>query len=340
LHNPRHTHTKPVYLLLKFSKLFLQPGPAVGNSDLLTIEEVRTIKEAIRTGKAVDKTATRLCEVHDLNTGQSVYAALGLPTRMCVDSHFISGSSGAEGGIRQEIETLAKSLSPSEAKEIMDWLCYIMDGQCSEKEYDNGIRDKGRAGMRLSDFFDHPISKEAHLVQLEVLAMRIYSSHIFPFMNNPLRDDKRYDRREACPLPLTTLYAADGIRKLRAIYSKPMQRTRYPLTLWRGMRNRKVTESFLCEGGTEMAFMSTTTDLEVAVLYSLSQQSLLFKIVASNFLSTGADLQWLSVFPGEAEIVYPPLTFLEPTGRTQEVSEMRDGQLLHFTVIEVTPCLG
>jgi hypothetical protein len=318
--------------------IFWQPGLAVGNSDLLSGEEVRTIKEAIRTGKAVDKTATRLCEVHDLKTGQSVHAALGLPTRLGVDSHFLP--SGADFGIRQEIEALAKASSPGEAKEIMDWLCYIMDGQCSEEEYDNGIRDKGRAGWSLKSFVDDPKSKEAHLLLPEVLAMRIYSSHLFRYMNNPLRDDERYARGEACPLPLTTLYAADGIRKLRAINAKPTQRTSYSLTLWRGMRNRKVTDTFLAEGGTEMAFMSTTTDLKVAVLYSLSQQSLLFKIVAPNFLSTGADLQWLSAFPSEAEMVYPPLTFLEPTGRTQEVSEMRDGQLLHFTVVEVTPCLS
>ena len=33
----------------------------------------------------------------------------------------------------------------------------------------------------------------------------------------------------------------------------------------------------------------------------------------------GAPLQWLSAFPAEAELLFPPLTFLKPTGRTQEV---------------------
>ncbi len=310
-----------------------QSGPTVDNSDLLSSEEVRIIKEAIRTGHAVDKTATRLCEVHDLKTGQSVHAALGLSNRLCVDSHIITG---AQGGIRNEIEKLAKNSSPEEAQEITDWLSYIMDGQSSEKAFENGIRDAGRAGWMLSDFVKHPVAKEAQLLELEVAALRIYSSHLFRFMNNPLRDDERYSLSKPCLLPLTTLYAADGIKKLRAVYSKPTHRTSFPLTLWRGMRNRKVTESFLFEGGTELAFMSTTTDLKVAVLYSLSQHSLLFKIVARNFLSTGADLDWLSAFPNEAEMVYPPLTYLEPTGRIQEVSEVRDGQLLQFTVVEVT----
>jgi hypothetical protein len=35
------------------------------------------------------------------------------------------------------------------------------------------------------------------------------------------------------------------------------------------MRNMKATDLFLKEGGTEMAFMSTTTDLNVAVRYSI-----------------------------------------------------------------------
>jgi hypothetical protein len=39
--------------------------------------------------------------------------------------------------------------------------------------------------------------------------------------------------------------------------------------LWRGMRNMKSTELFNKKGGTEMAFMSTTTNVDVAVRYSL-----------------------------------------------------------------------
>jgi len=46
---------------------------------------------------------------------------------------------------------------------------------CSEKEYDNGVRDKGRAGMRLDDFERHDFSKEAKLKTAELLALRLYS---------------------------------------------------------------------------------------------------------------------------------------------------------------------
>ena len=82
--------------------------------------------------------------------------------------------------------------------------------------------------------------------------------------------------------------------------------------------------------------MSTTTDLAVAAQYSASAKSVLFKIVVSNSLQYGAaDLQWLSAFPSEAEVCFPPLTFLKPTGRVQHVSFNQK----RFKVVEVVPCI-
>ena len=112
------------------------------------------------------------------------------------------------------------------------------------------------------------------------------------------------------------------------------------ITLWRGLRNTKVTDAFTKSGGTEQALMSTTTDIGVAVQYSLSSFSLLFKIKAEDFMSMGADLQWLSAFPHEAEFLYPPLTYLEPTGRTSDVSVEREGQVFMFSIVEVIPVMG
>jgi hypothetical protein len=82
--------------------------------------------------------------------------------------------------------------------------------------------------------------------------------------------------------------------------------------------------------------MSTTTNIETAVAYGISKQSLIFKILTRNNLQRGADLEWLSAFPTEAEILYPPLTYLQPTGRTQviEVGKCR------FTVVEVSPTIA
>ena len=86
-------------------------------------------------------------------------------------------------------------------------------------------------------------------------------------------------------------------------------------TLWRGMKSLKVADGFMQElkGGTEMAFLSTSTDLTVAVKYSLAcKQAILFKMIVPNFISAGADLQWLSAFPSKFQLSRPP-PFSPPT---------------------------
>lgn len=101
------------------------------------------------------------------------------------------------------------------------------------------------------------------------------------------------------------------------------------------MKNLTIAEDFMADlhGGTEVAPMSTTSDFRVAAKYGVSDNSLLFKIKVSNFMQYGASLQWLSAFPSEAEICFPPLTYLQPTGRMQVV---RVGDK-RFTVCEVVP---
>jgi hypothetical protein len=126
--------------------------------------------------------------------------------------------------------------------------------------------------------------------------------------------------------------------------SQNIQSSRMPsegVTLWRGLRNTNVTDAFTQVGGTELAFMSTTSDIRIAVQYSMSPDSLLFKIVNDSFMSIGADINWLSTFPGEGEFLYPPLTYLKPTGRSASGISIKKGmEVFNFTVVEVKPYLG
>ena len=55
------------------------------------------------------------------------------------------------------------------------------------------------------------------------------------------------------------------------------------------------------EGGTELAAMSTTCDLRVAIEYAASASSVLLRICTSTVMQRGADLAFLSAFPNEAE---------------------------------------
>lgn len=135
------------------------------------------------------------------------------------------------------------------------------------------------------------------------------------------------------------------------------------IDLWRGMKNLLPDEDFVSCGGAEPSPMSTTMDLSVAFRYSLSKDSLLFKIRTKTWAQRGADITYLSAFPAEREyavpskkahdldtlpvflrccvagrrLLYPPLTFLHPTGN-QPMKVHKNG--ITFTVLEVEPFLS
>jgi hypothetical protein len=289
---------------------------------LLSEEDIKMMREATRDAVPVATNSSKMFEpAYKLKTGRPVAATKGLEDRMCVHANRVQYyeriGKGVEG-IQEEVDEfhpVSKDPDPEEIKnvqEVKDLLRYVRFESSSEKTYSNGIRDHGRTAVKLEYFLDDSKAKEGGLSEAELVALRMYTTIAFLFMNRPLRDDGRYEQGEPCPLPVLTYFAWTGIKKLRALYVGSGTKS-----LWRGMRNLDVADEFMKEGGTEMAFMSTTTDLSVAVRYCLSNQSLIFKVVSTDFMSMGADVQWLSAFPGEAEILYPPLTYLKPSGRTQ-----------------------
>jgi hypothetical protein len=106
--------------------------------------------------------------------------------------------------------------------------------------------------------------------------------------------------------------------------------------LYRGLKDVSPPGDFMQTGGTELAPMSTTSNLAVAMQYSCSQKhAVLMRLVTESFFNRGPDISFLSAFPTEAEFLFPPLTYLQPTGRTQEVQV--DGTT--FEVIDVKPNL-
>lgn len=204
---------------------------------------------------------------------------------MCVDSgeaftaFFGSMSKGVEG-IVEEVNRLEPGEygSAEEVAEVKALLHYILHEGTSEKKYQNGIRDQGRPpGTKLDYFLNHENAKMAKLSKAEVVALRFYTTLAYKFMNTPLRHDERRQNGRACPLPVTTAYAEEGIKKLRKLNAPDRGNSLTPespsdsntrrknrtLTLFRGMRQIKATQDFLDQGGTELAFMSTTTSLQV-----------------------------------------------------------------------------
>ena len=59
-------------------------------------------------------------------------------------------------------------------------------------------------------------------------------------------------------------------------------------------------------------------------------------MIPSNFMAAGADISWVSAFPGEEEMLYAPLTYLQPTGN---VVDLQVGGY-DFHIIEVLPTVA
>ena len=101
-----------------------------------------------------------------------------------------------------------------------------------------------------------------------------------------------------------------------------------------------VNPEFLKRGGTELAPMSTTADLKIAIEYgSKGLQSVLLRVRTTGFMNFGAQLKWLSAFPFEEELLYPPITFLKPLRLGLKPREFKIGNAA-FKVIDVEPQLS
>ena len=112
--------------------------------------------------------------------------------------------------------------------------------------------------------------------------------------------------------------------------------------LYRGMSNVELQSEFLRIGGTELAPMSTTSDLKIAIEYggglsSTGSHSVLLRVRTTGFMNFGAQLKWLSAFPFEEELLYPPITFLKPL--RPKPREFKIGKAT-FKVIDVEPQLS
>ena len=210
-------------------------------------------------------------------------------------------------------------------KHRLDWFTvnrnmqYVLHEVSSEQQFFNGTRDRGRAGQKLCDFMQAKEAQEAKLTEAEVVGLRYYTSHTFDAINESLRDPQRTGPHK---LPAITTCIYNAIMNLRRVDADAACATEEEI-LWRGFRDMQLTEAFANDGGTEPAPMSTTGDPKVAVGYALrkgqSSESLLFRIKTNNQLQRGVSIQWVSMFPDESETLFPPLTYMQPTGLTQKV---------------------
>ena len=271
--------------------------------------------------------------VGQLVTGRPIDAALGVLGYMGVPEETVYG--GLADGFASMVREV-EAHGTEEDRYCLKYVLHAATGSC-ERQWPNGVLDGGReSGLRLADFASHASARLAGLTAAQVAALRFYTTAGYRSLNLPLRSPNGICH-QGYPFPVTMTLIAEALKRLRAVDAG----TRAQVDLWRGMRNVVASEAFLACGGTEVAPMSTTTDLAVAMRYSCGHgaattSALLLKIATSSFMDRGADLAFLSCFPNESEVCYPPLTFLLPTGR----SEQLQASGVRFTVIEVTPRLS
>ena len=67
----------------------------------------------------------------------------------------------------------------------------------------------------------------------------------------------------------------------------------------------------------------------------MSASSVILRIKTSSFFERGVGVKWLSAFPAEEEILFPPLTHMQATGTVEKFA--LDGQA--WTIVTVEPTL-
>jgi hypothetical protein len=264
-------------------------------------------------GDDVCNTAAKFSSGRTMRIGRAGDAARGIWSALGVEfggTHCIAIQSDGVNEIKREFTTLGQHCSEKDKSRFE----YIFEQLAALLEQNNGVkRDIGNEGMTLQDFVDHPTACHAKLSTAHVLALRLYTSNSYGRINEPLRDGCTSDKPH--PYAATTYFIHDGIMKLRTIREGDATLEH---TFWRGMDDMGVTGEFLKQGGTEMACMSTTEDFNVArtkfAKAGEAANPLLIKVQSTNLMDCGANIKFLSMYPEEEEVLFPPLTYLLPIG--------------------------
>ena len=84
--------------------------------------------------------------------------------------------------------------------------------------------------------------------------------------------------------------------------------------------------------GSELACMSTSENIDVVARYARSNNPLLLRIKVESPMDRGANLKWLSCYPSEDEVLFPPLTYLKPLFK-QKILNMEEGQVVTLKAV-------
>ena len=282
----------------------------------------------------------------DISMGKPRAAALGILAALRVEAGGAHHVRIISDGVREIAREFDPERNPEcDAKDAARFE-YIFSRSAALLEQDNGVRrDIGNEGKTLDDFLKHDNARKAGLKTAHVLALRLYTSNSHARINGPLRATPQPvagGGGASHPYAATVYFIADGLKKLRAsllaetgmvTLGKGEAEQGWPRYFWRGLAGVAATPSFIRSGGTEMACMSTTREQAVAEKFAKSKVAspLLLKFEVDSHMSCGADISWLSMYPEEKEVLFPPLTYLRVVKKTKKGGK---------TVVVVKPELG
>ena len=261
-----------------------------------------------------------------MSLGKSTLAAKGLDVLLGVDPKTYMH-------VKNKVKVMLKEFAKNGTDEDNMNLKTLIEGTYKHPPNGDGspltADDIRGQSMTMDELMACSNVQDAGLERHHVLALRLYTTSTFRSINNPMRQSPPTLPH---PFAATLYYISDALSKLREVQGKDAAMRNETLVFWRGMKDLQITNEFIRTGGSEMACMSTTSDQSVAVDFALSRSPLLFKLVSKSFMSHGADISFLSVYPGEAEVLFPPLTYLRPIKMTEETI----GTVV-YKVVEVEP---
>lgn len=298
--------------------------PVAGHTnDLLTHEDDDEIDADANGGTSVELSKF---VAPTISLGKSTLAAKGLDVLLGIDPKTYMH-------VNNKVKVMLKEFAKNGTDEDINNLKTLIDGTYKHPPNGDGspltADDIRGQSMTMDELMACSNVQDAGLERHHVLALRLYTTSTHRSINNPMRQSPPTLPH---PFAATLYYISDALSKLREVQGKDPAMRNETLVFWRGMKDLQITDEFLRTGGSEMACMSTTSDQSVAVEFALSRSPLLFKLVSKSFMSHGADISFLSVYPGEAEGLFPPLTYLRPIKMTEETI----GTAV-YKVVEVEP---
>jgi len=289
--------------------------------------------ELLRAADPETTSHTKFCaSVSSLSYADRRAGLAGLASHLHVDEAVLHDAKArGEAGLALIAEEFAISATEVQRQYLEYVLHGVADGATSVA---GETLDVGRRGERLSDFCRHESAVRAGLLTPHVVALRLYSTGLYSALTAPMRDAAAAAAAHPHPFAITVAFIDDAVKKLRRVDHDE------PIVLYRGVADVSVPGEFLANGGTEVAMMSTTTDLRTACDFAVTgrtTEAVLLRLRTTTCHQRGADISFLSAFPAECERLFPPLTYLQPCGFDED--NLRVGNV-NFRVLDVVPILA